>query len=196
MMVKIKKILDYIRFFPACVMYKNMTDGTKMKVEGDLQRFLQYTPYEETGIDAFIWLMHYEKRFRTIFYYRMRFVQGFTYCKKSCERWLPGLETIEINGKIGRGLMVHHSFAVISPERAGKNLTVLPGVVIGRGRERSSGGGYKPVIGNNVFIAANATVIGGITIGDNVTIGAGSLVNKDIPSNCVVVGNPARILVK
>ena len=37
-------------------------------------------------------------------------------------------------------------------------------------------------------------MFGGITIGDNVIIGAGSVVTKDIPSNCVVVGNPARII--
>lgn len=193
----INRFVNCIRVYPVWLIYKHMMEGTKIKVKGDLQRFLHYTPYKEPDIKAFIWLMNNEKRFRSIFYYRMRSVQGFSYCKWISEKWLPGFDTIEINGKIGSGLMVHHSFAVISPERAGKNLTVLPGVVIGRGRANLKGGGIiKPVIGNNVFIAANATVIGGITIGDNVTIGAGSLVNKDIPSNCVVVGNPAKILVK
>lgn len=140
--------------------------------------------------------MNYDKRFRTIFYYKMRHVKEFGLYLRISEKWLPALDTIVINGKIGGGLMVHHSFAIISPERSGKNLTVLPGVVIGRGRENANGKRIKPVIGNNVFIAANATVVGGITIGDNVTIGAGSFVNKDIPDNCVVGGNPARIIAK
>ncbi len=195
MKIDINKLLNCIRAYPACVMYRNMIGGTKIKVNGDFKRFLRYTPYEKQGINAFIWLMNYDKRFRTIFYYRMRFVKGVALCLKISEKWLPGLDTIEIYGKIGSGLMVHHSFAVISPERAGKNLTVLPGVIIGRGKANQNGR-IKPIIGNNVFIAAGAVVIGGITIGDNVTIGAGSLVNKDIPNNCVVVGNPARILVK
>ena len=39
-------------------------------------------------------------------------------------------------------------------------------------------------------------VFGNIRIGDNVKIGAGAVVNKDIPSNCVVVGNPFRIIRK
>lgn len=49
-------------------------------------------------------------------------------------------------------------------------------------------------IGNNVFIGADSTLLPGISIGDNVVIGAGTVVAKDIPSDCVVVGNPCRIL--
>lgn len=63
-----------------------------------------------------------------------------------------------------------------------------PGVVIGRRGQKF------PVIGDNVYIAANATVIGDVHIGNNVIIGAGSVVVKDIPDNSVVVGNPARII--
>lgn len=47
-------------------------------------------------------------------------------------------------------------------------------------------------IGNNVWIACNATVIGSVTIGDNVVIGAGSVVTKDIPAGYLAYGNPAR----
>ena len=49
-------------------------------------------------------------------------------------------------------------------------------------------------IGKNCWIGANAVVLPGITIGDNVVIGAGSVVTKDIPSNVVAVGNPCRVL--
>ena len=48
--------------------------------------------------------------------------------------------------------------------------------------------------GNNVFIGSNTTILKGVTIGDNVIIGAGSLVNHDIPSDCVAAGNPAHII--
>ena len=51
----------------------------------------------------------------------------------------------------------------------------------------------KPVtIGHNCWIGGSVTILPGVTIGDNVTIGAGSVVVHDIPSNCVAVGNPAR----
>lgn len=50
------------------------------------------------------------------------------------------------------------------------------------------------MIGKNVLIGANALVLGKITIGDNVKIGAGAVVLHDVPDNCTVVGNPARII--
>lgn len=49
-------------------------------------------------------------------------------------------------------------------------------------------------IGKNCWIGANAVILPGITIGDNVVIGAASVVTKDIPSNVVAVGNPCRVL--
>lgn len=49
-------------------------------------------------------------------------------------------------------------------------------------------------IGKNVWIGAGATILPGVTIGDNTVIGAGSVVTKDIPSHVVAVGNPCRIL--
>src|SRR3989344_7560930 len=51
----------------------------------------------------------------------------------------------------------------------------------------------KTNIKNNVSIGSNATILGGITIGENAIIGAGAVVTKDIPSNVIVVGNPAKI---
>lgn len=53
----------------------------------------------------------------------------------------------------------------------------------------------KPiVVGNNVWFGGNVCVLSGVTIGDNVVIGAGSVVTKDIPSNTVAVGNPCRVI--
>ncbi len=55
----------------------------------------------------------------------------------------------------------------------------------------------EPVrIGHNVWIGGSATIVPGVTIGDNVVIGAGSVVTRDIPSDCVAVGNPARVIKK
>ena len=53
----------------------------------------------------------------------------------------------------------------------------------------------KPIkVVSNVWIGGNVCVMPGVTIGDNVVIGAGSVVNKDIPSNCVAVGNPCKVI--
>lgn len=49
-------------------------------------------------------------------------------------------------------------------------------------------------VGKRCFVGANAIIMAGISIGDEVIIGSGSIVTKDIPSNCIVAGNPARVL--
>ena len=55
----------------------------------------------------------------------------------------------------------------------------------------------KPVnIGNNVWLGGNVVVLPGVTIGDNVVVGAGSVVTKDIPNNVLAAGNPAKVIRK
>jgi acetyltransferase-like isoleucine patch superfamily enzyme len=54
--------------------------------------------------------------------------------------------------------------------------------------------GRPIVIGRNVWIAAGAIVIGGVTIGDNAVVAAGSVVTRDVPANVLVGGNPARVI--
>jgi serine O-acetyltransferase len=71
---------------------------------------------------------------------------------------------------------------------AGKRLTVSQGVVIGQTKTGI------PRLGDNVRIAVGAKVIGGITIGDNVVVGAQSVVTKDVPDNAIVAGVPAKTL--
>lgn len=54
---------------------------------------------------------------------------------------------------------------------------------------------YKnTIIGKKCFIGANAIIMAGVTIGDEVIVGSGAIVTKDIPSNCIVAGNPAKVL--
>ena len=49
-------------------------------------------------------------------------------------------------------------------------------------------------IGKNCFIAIGAIILPGVRIGDEVIVGAGAVVTKDVPSNCIVAGNPAKII--
>lgn len=54
---------------------------------------------------------------------------------------------------------------------------------------------WRPVtIGDNCFIGFNAIILPGVTIGDSVIVAGNALVVKDVPSNCVVMGNPARVV--
>lgn len=81
----------------------------------------------------------------------------------------------------GLGCVIHEK-AVI-----GKNCKLLQNVTVGgRGKHGT------PVIGDNVLIGANATIAGGIKVGNNATIGAMSLVIEDVPEGATVVGIPAK----
>ncbi|MEE0016116.1 MAG: sugar O-acetyltransferase [Clostridia bacterium] len=91
-----------------------------------------------------------------------------------------------------------------SPVNIGKGVFIAPGVCIAcsghaiHSSQRAEGiGTSKPItIEDNVWIGANSTVCGGVTIGEGSIIGAGSVVNKDIPEGVIAVGNPCRVLRK
>lgn len=93
--------------------------------------------------------------------------------------------------QIGEGLYLGHWGAlVINPKaKIGKNCNIAQGVTIGQ-QNRGKNEGY-PEIGDEVWIGPNAVIVGGIKIGNNVLIAPNAYVNFDVPSDSVVVGNPA-----
>lgn len=100
---------------------------------------------------------------------------------------------ISENTKIGYGLALMHlgGIAINPLTEIGNNCTIYKGVTIGGGM--NDGKVVAPKIGNMVWIGANATIVGGVSIGDNVMIASNSFVNKNIPSNSLVLGNPAVV---
>lgn len=96
---------------------------------------------------------------------------------------------------VGPGLRIFHTgdFVHVKPNcRIGRNCTLLPGVVIGNKHFENDGSWVT--IGDNCYIGLGVKIFGEVTIGDNVVVGANSVVVKDIPDNCVVGGIPAKIL--
>ena len=100
---------------------------------------------------------------------------------------------IPFTAQIGRGFYIGHSGGIIvGAESIGNNFSISQGVTIGQTNRGDRKG--RPTIGNNVYVGPGAIVIGNIKIGDNVAIGANSVVTKDIPENAVVVGVPGRVI--
>lgn len=110
-------------------------------------------------------------------------------------RFFTGIE-IHPGAKIGEGLFIDHGMGVVIGETAeiGDNVTLYQGVTLGgTGKEK---GKRHPTIGNNVVIATGAKVLGSFNVGDNVKIGAGSVVLKPVPADCTVVGVPGRVVIR
>lgn len=95
--------------------------------------------------------------------------------------------------KIGAGFRVLHWGAiVVNPDTViGKNFNIAQNVLIGNAAGKHFG---TPVIGDNVYLGANAIVLGGVKIGNNVMIAPGAFVNFDVPDNSIVIGNPGKII--
>lgn len=103
---------------------------------------------------------------------------------------------IRRNATIGGGIILPHPYGIVigGYSKIGQNCHIGQHVTIGGNMGKQKNGQTQPVIGNDCFICANSIVVSPITIGDNVIIGAGSVVIHDIPSNVVAAGNPCRII--
>ena len=91
--------------------------------------------------------------------------------------------------RIGKGLRIHHFGGIIMHPSVsiGDHCTLYHGVTIG---DRGGTGGAAQ-LGHNVMVGAGATIIGEIQIGDDSVVGANTVVNKDVPENSLVYGNPS-----
>ncbi|SHH83513.1 serine O-acetyltransferase [Fibrobacter sp. UWCM] len=97
------------------------------------------------------------------------------------------------NMNFPKGLIIGHPGTIVVNSHVvfDGNIMITHGVTIGRDvRGRRAG---TPKIGKNVCIRCNSTVVGGITIGDDVLIAPNTFVNFDVPSHSIVIGNPATI---
>ena len=88
----------------------------------------------------------------------------------------------------------HFGGITFFPQKCGKHIYLRQGVTVGSNGH--GGMATHPILGDYVTFGANAVVVGGITIGNNVIIGANAVVTKDVPDNCVVAGVPAKIIKK
>lgn len=108
-------------------------------------------------------------------------------------KFLTGIE-IHPGAKIGKGFFIDHGSGVVIGETAeiGDNVTLYQGVTLGgTGNEKKRK--RHPSLGSHITIGAGAKVLGPVEIGNNVKIGANSVVTCDVPDNCTMVGIPGRL---
>ena len=108
-------------------------------------------------------------------------------------RFLTGVE-IHPGARIGKGVFIDHGMGVVIGETSeiGDRCLLYQGVTLG-GTGKESGKRH-PTLEANVVVGAGAKVLGGIEVGTNTRIGAGSVVVKNVEANSTVVGIPGRIV--
>jgi len=103
---------------------------------------------------------------------------------------------IEISPRcaIGPGIFFPHtSGTVVGASKIGSNVTIFQGVTLGaRQIDMTYDPALRPELGDYVTVGAGAKVLGGIALGDNVHVGANSVLLRSVPANATVVGIPAR----
>ena len=170
--------------------------GMMSYIKEEIQVIRERDPAIKSNMDVFLY-----PSFKAILHYR---VAHKLYLKKHyfLARWISqkavrktGIE-IHPGATIGKGLFIDHGSGVIIGETAelGDNVTLYQGVTLGgTGKEK---GKRHPTLEDNVMVSAGAKIIGSFRIGENSKIGAGSVVLKEVPANCTVVGVPGRIVKK
>lgn len=110
-------------------------------------------------------------------------------------RFITGIE-IHPGAQIGRRFFIDHGMGVVIGETAeiGDDVILYHGVTLGgTGKDR---GKRHPTLGNGVLVGAGAKILGPIILGDNVKVGANTVVLKNVPAGATIVGTSGRIISK
>lgn len=185
----IKKLFFYIQaffFIPHYLLYS--FSKSKILIDEDVEAMSKYPGYANIGGKILLlFLLINDKYFRKMFYTRIGVLSHLV------SWYSPGDSTFFPCKEIGGGFYMAHPYAtIINAKKVGRNFTCRQCTTIGNKKDGDNE--HLPIIGDNITLGANVVIIGGITIGDNVVVGAGSVVVKDVPDNCIVAGNPAKII--
>lgn len=168
--------------------------GMMSYIKEEIQVIKERDPAVHSNIEVLLY-----PGFKALLYYRIahRFYKKEKYF---LARWLSqraarktGIE-IHPGAVIGKGCFIDHGNGIVIGETAvlGDNVTLYQGVTLGgTGKEK---GKRHPSLQDHVMVGAGTRILGAVTIGRNTKIGAGSVVVKDMPENCTVVGIPGKVI--
>ena len=165
-------------------------------IKEEIQVIRERDPAIKSNMEVFLY-----PSFKAILHYRVAhklYVKKHYFLARLISQKAVRKTGIEIHpgATIGKGLFIDHGSGVIIGETAelGDNVTLYQGVTLGgTGKEQ---GKRHPTLEDNVMVSAGAKILGSFKIGENSKIGAGSVVLKEVPPNCTVVGVPGRIVKK
>lgn len=168
--------------------------GLSVTIKSDLYRYGNHL-----SIRSLYYTYRRHRMFKFVFWYRIArhyniYAKSFFF--SAIARWyyhqlcLKYSIDFPISVEVGLALKINHGMGLVVNSRAiiGDNVDLSHNVTIATEK------GYSPIIGDRVRISPGAVLVGGVTIGNNVVIGANCVVTKDVPNDHVAVGVPNRNL--
>ncbi len=164
-------------------------------VAEDIRTVLRKDPAARNGLEVLlcypgIWALIFHKPAHFLYKHKMKLPARII---SQLTRFFTGIE-IHPGAVIGRRCFIDHGMAVVIGETTeiGDDVTLYQGVTLG-GTGKDTGKRH-PTIGNRVIVSSGAKVLGPFKVGDDVKIGSGSIVLKEVPPGCTVVGIPGKVV--